>query len=180
MNKKLAFAAVTTLSLSRVPLGFGIYFAAVAGDWQMGFWLIIAALVTDWVDGPLARHFGVASKAGQDLLDPIPDLFLTLGIVIGLWQMGFLPVWVLVAGGAIGAMAKTFGVFSPKGSAARWIGNMVVPFGSVTILAASIGGYAVLAYGSPMLGVEAVGGAILLYAKFNRVQSWIHEGHDKK
>lgn len=40
--------------------------------------LFIAAAITDWLDGRVARHYGVGSRLGQ-FLDPLADKVLVLG-----------------------------------------------------------------------------------------------------
>ncbi|KAA0254846.1 CDP-alcohol phosphatidyltransferase family protein [Acidobacteria bacterium ACD] len=50
--------------------------AIVEGNHEQAFWIFFAAAVSDFVDGFLARHFGMASPLGA-YLDPIADkLFL--------------------------------------------------------------------------------------------------------
>lgn len=53
--------------------------------WRGGFWeqftgtvLFILAAITDWLDGRLARQYGVGSRLGQ-FLDPLADKVLVLG-----------------------------------------------------------------------------------------------------
>ena len=59
--------------------------------------LILAAGVTDWLDGWTARKLRVNGKAGV-VLDPLADkvLLTTLFVVLGL--IGLLPVWMLLLG----------------------------------------------------------------------------------
>ncbi len=83
------------LSLSRIPLGFlGLLALRQEGD-PNGFWAImvcLAAALTDWLDGVLARRatqvtpFGVA-------VDPIADKIFAAIMVIGLILYRDFPLW---------------------------------------------------------------------------------------
>ena len=57
-----------------------LYLLAVGGVWGhvLGAALFILAAITDWLDGKLARTYGVSSRLGQ-FLDPLADKVLVLG-----------------------------------------------------------------------------------------------------
>lgn len=74
-----------------------------------GFWLFVAAGVSDGIDGFIARRFGLRTKIGS-YLDPIADKALLVGVYVTLGARGHLPEWlvilvvfrdVLIVGGAI-------------------------------------------------------------------------------
>lgn len=70
----LTFARLVALPFLIVAILEGRHFQA--------FWIFFAAAVSDFVDGFLARHFGMASPLGA-LLDPIADkLFLTSTFIV--------------------------------------------------------------------------------------------------
>ncbi len=86
------------LSLARIVLapllivlliaGSGPYTAAAAG-------LFLAAAITDWLDGRIARQTGQVSVVGQ-LLDPVADKLLITGALFALVQVGRVPAWMAV------------------------------------------------------------------------------------
>lgn len=57
-------------------------------------WLLAAAL-TDLLDGWLARRHGWGSSLGA-LLDPLADKILVVSVAVTLWWLALLPVWLLV------------------------------------------------------------------------------------
>ena len=61
----------------------------------MAFVVFAVAVITDRVDGSLARSYGVASEFGK-LADPIADKTLMGAALIGLSILGDLPWWVTV------------------------------------------------------------------------------------
>lgn len=68
---------------------------------NVAFWCFVVAGVTDFLDGYLARRWGVVSMTGV-ILDPIADKVLVCGAIIGLLGLG-LPgmTGMLIASGAI-------------------------------------------------------------------------------
>jgi CDP-diacylglycerol---glycerol-3-phosphate 3-phosphatidyltransferase len=55
--------------------------------------LLAAALFTDLIDGPIARHRGEVSEIGK-VLDPITDKLLLNGTMFSLAQSGRFPRWI--------------------------------------------------------------------------------------
>ena len=54
--------------------------------------LFIAAALTDWLDGHLARRWKIESDFGR-LFDPLADKLLVVVAFVGLLGAGLLPVW---------------------------------------------------------------------------------------
>jgi CDP-diacylglycerol--glycerol-3-phosphate 3-phosphatidyltransferase len=74
------------LTLSRVPMMFiivGLMHAEFAWAATITFWLFIAAALTDWFDGMLARHRGEVSSFGR-FMDAVIDKVMVIGIMIAL------------------------------------------------------------------------------------------------
>lgn len=74
------------LTISRVPLMFivvGLMYAEY--DWAAttAFWLYIAAALTDWFDGMIARARGEVSAFGR-FMDAVIDKVLVIGLMIAL------------------------------------------------------------------------------------------------
>ena len=74
------------LTLSRVPLMFivvGLMYADFPWCDTLAFWLFIAAALTDWLDGKMAREMGVVSSFGR-FMDSVLDKVLVIGLMIAL------------------------------------------------------------------------------------------------
>lgn len=79
------------LTLSRIPLMFVIvglmYVDHELEGWigaaTLGFWLFIAAAITDWLDGAIARKRGINSNFGK-FMDALTDKILVIGIMVAL------------------------------------------------------------------------------------------------
>lgn len=67
------------------------------GRWAgVAFAVFLAASLTDYLDGRLARQRNEVTSIGK-LMDPIADKTLTLGAFGSFWALGLLPgLWVLV------------------------------------------------------------------------------------
>jgi CDP-diacylglycerol--glycerol-3-phosphate 3-phosphatidyltransferase len=80
------------LTLVRMPLTFAIV-ALMYGDWPwaptLAFWLFIAAAVTDWLDGKLARERNIVSDFGK-FMDSLTDKVLVIGIMVALLDREYL------------------------------------------------------------------------------------------
>jgi CDP-diacylglycerol--glycerol-3-phosphate 3-phosphatidyltransferase len=74
------------LTVSRLPAMFAIVALMYAEfHWAatLAFWLFIAAALTDWLDGKLARESGQVSTFGR-FMDAVIDKVMVLGIMIAL------------------------------------------------------------------------------------------------
>jgi CDP-diacylglycerol--glycerol-3-phosphate 3-phosphatidyltransferase len=80
------------LTLIRMPLTFAIV-ALMYGTWPwaatLAFWLFIAAAVTDWLDGKLARERNIVSDFGK-FTDALADKVLVIGVLIALLDLDYL------------------------------------------------------------------------------------------
>lgn len=87
------------LTLSRVPLMFivvGLMYAEFQWSATLAFWLFIAAALTDWLDGKLARELGVVSAFGR-FMDSVIDKVLVIGVMIALVNGDYFAGYNLVA-----------------------------------------------------------------------------------
>jgi CDP-diacylglycerol---glycerol-3-phosphate 3-phosphatidyltransferase len=88
--------ALTMLRIALVPL-FGWLLLAQGGDedlWRVAaFAVFLGAILTDKVDGDLARKRGLVTDFGK-IADPIADKALTGMAFVGLSLLGELPWWV--------------------------------------------------------------------------------------
>lgn len=83
------------LTLLRIPLAAAFPF--VPEHWRL--WLLVAALLTEYLDGALARAWRATSRFGR-VLDPIADRCLFGAVVITLLLEGTVTAWQLAALGA--------------------------------------------------------------------------------
>jgi phosphatidylglycerophosphate synthase len=81
------------LTASRLVLAGPIVVAALQDAWAWGFWLIVVALVTDFLDGWAAKAFKAQTRLGEQL-DPIADFSLAAAGMAGIIFSGHLPLWV--------------------------------------------------------------------------------------
>lgn len=62
--------------------------------WRVWAFAVFAvAMLTDWIDGALARRWSMITDFGK-IADPIADKALMAAALIGLWVVGTLPLWV--------------------------------------------------------------------------------------
>jgi CDP-diacylglycerol--glycerol-3-phosphate 3-phosphatidyltransferase len=74
------------LTVSRLPAMFvivALMYAQFQWAATLAFWLFIAAALTDWLDGKLARESGQVSTFGR-FMDAVIDKVMVLGIMIAL------------------------------------------------------------------------------------------------
>jgi CDP-diacylglycerol--glycerol-3-phosphate 3-phosphatidyltransferase/cardiolipin synthase len=84
--------ALTWLRIVLIPVFVGIYYmpdewlSPTTKNWT-AMWIFSAAAVTDWLDGYLARKWGVTSAFGA-FLDPVADKLMVAAALILLVQLG--------------------------------------------------------------------------------------------
>ncbi len=97
---------ITLARLMAVPL---VVWLLLGGYFRAGFWAILAATMSDAVDGFLARRLNKQSRLGA-VLDPIADKVLLVGIFVTLGYQDYVETWLvilivfrdfLIVGGAI-------------------------------------------------------------------------------
>jgi cardiolipin synthase (CMP-forming) len=77
---------------------------AVADDWAVG--ILIAAGLSDWLDGKIARALNQGSRLGQ-VLDPAADRLYIAATIVALAVRGIIPWWLV---GVLGLRELTVGV----------------------------------------------------------------------
>lgn len=83
------------LTLSRLAMAPVIFFAALEGEVGIAAALVVLAMLTDLVDGPLVRRFGQPSDAGA-WLDVWADFLTVAATFAGLAASGAIPAWPLL------------------------------------------------------------------------------------
>ena len=84
-----------TLTLIRMLLAIPICLAAANGRWVLGFWLLVVALATDFLDGLAAKKLHAQTDLGRQL-DRRADAVISAGALIGLALAGLVSWWVIV------------------------------------------------------------------------------------
>jgi len=82
------------LTLARVPVMFVIVWLMYqpwVGAPSLAFWLFIAAAISDWLDGYLARKQKLVSDFGK-LMDALTDKIMVIGIMVALVEKQTLPL----------------------------------------------------------------------------------------
>jgi len=87
--------AANMLTAIRIFLVPAVFILLIRGRTAVGLTLYIIALVTDVVDGYLARRLRQSSLMGT-MLDPVGDIMLTLALFLFLFMEGAAPLWLFV------------------------------------------------------------------------------------
>ena len=101
---------------------------ATADYWAVA--LLIAAGLSDWLDGKIARALNQTSRLGQ-LLDPAADRLYIAATIVALAVRGIIPWWLVVVlalreitvGGALAVLRAAGRVRHPAGELRRQGGN---------------------------------------------------------
>ena len=83
------------LTMGRMVLTPLVALCIIRQEYRWALWGLLAAGVTDGLDGFIAKWFNQASRLGA-ILDPVADKFLMLATVLVLTWTGLLPVWVTI------------------------------------------------------------------------------------
>lgn len=90
-----ALTVPTMITLGRLVLAPGIAWALMAEQNAWAAWCFIAAGLSDWLDGYLARRWRQVTRLGT-VLDPIADKMTTLCTLVPLVMLGHLPIAIAV------------------------------------------------------------------------------------
>lgn len=83
------------LSVLRLFLTPWICWAIIKGHTPLAFVILALALITDVLDGWLARRFHWKTPQGQ-ILDPLADKVFITGLFLSLAYKGLIPMWLAV------------------------------------------------------------------------------------
>lgn len=129
--------ALSLLRLALVPLLAYLIFIDGSKTWIFG--LAGAAILSDWIDGKVARWSKSVSEWGK-VLDPMADKFAAAMVTLALVLRGSLPLWfllvvvirdlVIVLGGVV--LARRTG----RVLMSIWTGKLAVGALAITVLAA--------------------------------------------
>jgi len=90
---------------------------------RIAFLIFMAASITDFLDGYLARKYKLGSKLGK-LLDPLADKLLINSVLIWLVALGRVPAWLVVM-----LVGRETAITGLRGIAASQ--NLVLPAGEI-------------------------------------------------
>jgi cardiolipin synthase len=83
------------LTLSRFPLAPWVAVSILHQAYRQALLLLVAAGLTDWLDGWLARRHGAVTRLGA-YLDPVADKVLLVSVYLALGAAALIPVWLVV------------------------------------------------------------------------------------
>lgn len=144
---------ITLVRLGAVPAL--VYFLGVKGGNGIALGIFLAASMTDWVDGYLARKLNQTTALGA-LLDPLVDKVLVTAALLGLVSQGLIPAWsvtlvltreFLITGLRTAAMSANIVL------AASWSGKFktVLQMVAISLLLAGMEPYATYAWWAAIL-----------------------------
>lgn len=158
--------ALTFARIGAIPVVLLLFYLPVPGARQVATVVFIAAGVTDWVDGWLARRWNQTSAFGA-FLDPVADkLLVAVCLVMLLWDepSGLLALLVAIIIGreiTVSALREWMAEFGRRGTVAvSWIGKLKTGFQmtaiGMMIWQIDLGGLPIYAMGYALLIVAAV------------------------
>ena len=86
---------LTFLRILLVPIIVVVLLTKFEGKEFVGLALFLLAVLTDFLDGFIARRWGLETRLGK-LLDPAADKILTSAAFISLVELGRAPAWIVV------------------------------------------------------------------------------------
>jgi len=109
--------AISAARIAGVPVFLWLVLGprtAVADDWAVG--VLMAAGLSDWLDGKIARALNQGSRLGQ-VLDPAADRLYIAATIVALAVRGIIPWWLvavlalreLTVGGALAVLRRRAG-----------------------------------------------------------------------
>ncbi|MDQ6420924.1 CDP-alcohol phosphatidyltransferase family protein [Paenibacillus sp. LHD-117] len=115
---------LTSLRFVLIPVYIGIF---ASGHMIPAFLVVVAAGVTDVLDGHIARRYGQITPAGE-MLDPLADKLMLITVIVSLLVSGYISWWAagamflrdlgMIAGGLVAHFRKK------KNVPANWMGKL--------------------------------------------------------
>jgi CDP-diacylglycerol---glycerol-3-phosphate 3-phosphatidyltransferase len=92
---------LTLLRIVLIPVLVAVFYSGFPHANQLSAWIFLAAAITDWLDGYLARRLGLESRFGA-FLDPVADKLMVAVVLILIVQADPKPWLAIVAAVIIG------------------------------------------------------------------------------
>ncbi|MBU0648992.1 CDP-alcohol phosphatidyltransferase family protein [Patescibacteria group bacterium] len=86
---------VNSITLLRFPLAITTALAIWQGEFAIAAGAFCVGLISDFIDGPLARRLNAETELGAKILEPLADTALLLGASIGLVLIQIIP-WPII------------------------------------------------------------------------------------
>ncbi|MCX8231985.1 MAG: CDP-alcohol phosphatidyltransferase family protein, partial [Alphaproteobacteria bacterium] len=83
------------ISLARILMVPVVVWLVVIGELGGAFWVFIAAVISDAVDGFIAKRFDAVTEVGI-YLDPVADKALLVSIFVALGAAGLVSLWLVI------------------------------------------------------------------------------------
>ena len=133
------------LSLSRFPAGVLVVLTAVHHAWGLAFGVLLLGCLTDLADGYIAMRWDMASDFGADVLEPVCDLALTTGAIVGLVLTHKLPFWVVIGMIIVAGVVQVINSFMVETRLFTHFGQWFMPVYFLAVIWAGLIWYAELA-----------------------------------
>lgn len=170
-------ALVCTISLSRIPLGVMVAYCDSKHMWQLGAIILCVGILSDILDGEFARLLHAETKFGEEVLEPVCDLALTLGAMVGLILTGSISTPLVVGIVLYGIFAQcVIWLVSEQHVIKRWC-NSTNPLFYIIVITGLLSVHLVKAWGSFTLFPVFVGVAGLTWWKQARLKKWLCSEH---
>lgn len=167
------------LSISRMPLTSFAFIAAIEQRWWTGLVLLIGAVATDLIDGPIARALKVQSEWGKKYIDPFNDGYMGFVSMLSLALQPDGTVWryFLPMSGALTIVLKILKHAESMPRFARF-SIAVLPLCYTGTMTAILMAYAVRVQqdDSWVWWTLVIAGPPVVYFKWSRLQDWMN-GH---
>jgi len=170
------FTLPNVLSLSRIPIGVFAALAAVHHAWGLAFSLLLLGCLTDLADGYIAKRWDMGSDIGADVLEPVCDLALTTGAIVGLVLTHRLPIWVVIVMVVITAIVQIINSFMTQTRLFTHFGQWFMPIYFLAVIWTLLLSYAWLALNTgpftAFLSLQILATIFLIDAKRHRFLDW--------
>ena len=85
---------LTLLRMALIPVFLGVLYAGFEGSAYVALGVFIAASLTDFLDGYIARHYNQITNFGK-FMDPLADKVLVMAAMCWFVECGRMPGWAL-------------------------------------------------------------------------------------
>lgn len=85
---------LTLLRMALIPVFLGVLYAGFEGSGYIALGVFIAASLTDYLDGYIARHYNQITNFGK-FMDPLADKVLVMAAMCWFVECGRMPGWAL-------------------------------------------------------------------------------------